>query len=154
MHPPDAIARTTCQSIKLQLDAIGIPIKLVELSPYLDGNTDAEIADYDLEYVEFPLWEPLVDLGRLLGPAGRAGSCSPAMNLALMSVNESRNWKEARTRLQHVHEVAFFDLPVVPLWQTVNYFARRETLQGLSSSPVLLYQNVVDWKTSFLGAGR
>jgi len=151
-HPPDAIARTTCQTIKMQLDAIGIPVELVELSPYL--NADAEMVDYDLMYVEFPLWEPLVDLRRLLGPAGRVGSCSPAMSLALTSVDESRNWKEARTRLQHAHEVAFYDLPVVPLWQTANFFARRETLQGVSTSPVLLYQNVANWKTSLLGAGQ
>jgi len=145
VHPPEAIARTTCQTIKRQLDAFGIPIKLVELSPYLDAQT----VDYDLKYVEFPLWEPLVDLRRLLGPAGRAGSCSPAMSLALTAVDQSRNWKEARTRLQHVHEVAFFDLPVVPLWQTVNYFARRATLQGVGRSPVSLYQNVATWTISF-----
>ncbi len=150
LHPADSLARTTCQTIKLQLDAIGIPIELVERSPYLN----AEAVDYDLEYVEFPLWEPLVDLSRLLGPTGRAGSCSPAMSLALTEVHKSRNWKEARTRLQHVHQVAFYDLPVVPLWQTVNFFAHRNTLKGISSAPVLLYQDVTDWKNSFLGAGQ
>ncbi|NOY29144.1 MAG: hypothetical protein GXP28_02900 [Planctomycetes bacterium] len=154
VHPPDALARTTCQTIKRQLDAIGISIQLTELSPYLDAQAVDHDLDYDLKYVEFPLWEPLVDLRRLLGPAGRVGSCSPAMSLALTAVDQSRNWKEARTRLQYVHEVAFFDLPVVPLWQTVNFFARRETLQGVISSPVLLYQNVANWTISFLEDGQ
>ncbi len=149
VHPPNALARTACQTIKFQLGAIGIPIQLTELSPTLD----AQPVDYDLEYVEFPLWEPLVDLRRLLGPAGRAGSCSTAMSLALTTVDRSRNWKEARTRLQHVHEVAFSDLPVVPLWQTVNYFAHRTSLQGVGRSPAQLYQNVANWTVSFQGPG-
>ncbi len=149
-HPPDPLARAACQTIKLQLDAIGIPIDLLELSRY----ADAEPVDYDLKYTEFPLWEPLVDLRRLLGPNGPAGSCSPAMSLALASVDHARNWKEARTRLQHVHEVAYYDLPVVPLWQTVNFFAHRKTLQGIRSAPVTIYQDVASWKSIFLGASK
>ncbi|MCA9230533.1 MAG: hypothetical protein KDA57_07770 [Planctomycetales bacterium] len=147
-HPPEALARAVCQTIKLQLDAIGIPIQLAEQSATLDAAS----VDYDLRYTEYPLWEPLVDLRRLLGPAGSAGNCSPAMNLALTAVDEASNWKEARAQLQYVHEVAFYDLPLIPLWQTVNYFAHRDTLDGVGSSPVALYQNVANWKSSSLGA--
>ncbi len=149
-YPPDALARTACQTIKLQLDAIGVPIQLKELSPFAGASS----VDFDLRYTELPLWEPLVDLRRLLGPTGRVGHCSPAMSFALKAVDQARNWKQARARLRHVHEVAFHDLPVVPLWQTVNAYAQRRELRGIGKTPVTLYQNVADWEISYVGAGQ
>ena len=150
VYPPDALARTACQTIKLQLDAIGIPIKLRQLSPHQDELPE----DYDLFYTDLAIWEPLVDARRLLGPQGRAGSCSAAMSLALQMVDKSRNWKEARTRLRQVHRIAAGDLPVIPLWQTVNAFAYRRELTGVGQTPVSLYQNVSDWKVNILEVGR
>jgi len=149
-HPPSDVARTACQTMKLQLDAIGIPIQLAEWSP----QQDTTMANYDLRYAELTLWEPVVDARQLLGPGGAAGSCSPSMSLALQDVDESRNWKEARTRLREVHQMAFYDLPVIPLWQTVNYFARRQSLSGVGDSPVSLYQNIAKWRNSFAETGR
>ena len=150
VYPPDALARTACQTIKLQLDAIGIPIKLRQLSPHQDELPE----DYDLFYTDLAIWEPLVDARRLLGPQGRAGSCSAPMSLALQNVDKSRNWKEARTRLRQVHRIAAGDLPVIPLWQTVNAFAYRRELTGVGQTPVSLYQNVSDWKVNILEVGR
>ena len=71
-HPPNPTATTVCQSIKLQLDAIGIPVTLLPLSPQ---GAEAD-ADYDLRYAELAIWEPVVDARRLLGPQGLAGNCS------------------------------------------------------------------------------
>ncbi|MCH2115284.1 MAG: ABC transporter substrate-binding protein [Pirellulales bacterium] len=139
---PDALARSACQTIKRQLDAIGIPIELRELAPRMGPLPD----DYDLFYTDLAIWEPLVDARQLLGPHGRAGNCSAAMSLALERVDRAQNWKEARTRLQHVHQISKSDLPVIPLWQTINAFAYRQTLQGIGKSPVSLYQNLSEWK--------
>ena len=150
VYPPEPLARTACQTIKLQLDAVGIPIQLRELTARQEKLPE----DYDLFYTDLNLWEPLVDARRLLGPQGRAGSCSPAMSLALRHVDKSENWKQARTRLRQVHQIAASDLPVIPLWQTVNAFAYRRELTGVGSSPVSLYQNVSDWKINIPGAGQ
>ena len=47
-HPPNPLATTACQTIQLQLGAIGIPVRLRSLGP---GGTEAG-ADYDLLYAE------------------------------------------------------------------------------------------------------
>ena len=149
-HPPDPVATTACQTIKLQLDAVGIPVQLHRLDPL---SLDSSI-DYDLRYSELALWEPIVDVRRLLGPNGLAGNCSSSMSLALRDVDLAENWKEARSRLQGVHQIAFNDLQVIPLWQTFDYFAYHESIQGVGTSPVTLYQNIADWKRTLRGAGR
>ncbi len=150
VHPPNPLAKTVCQTIKLQLSAIGIPIKLRPLPT----DPDQPLDDYDLRYAELALWEPIVDARRLLGPHGLAGNCSSSMSLALRDVDQAKNWKQARTRLKEVHRLAFYDLPVIPLWQTVDFFAYRERLQGIGSTPVTLYQNVANWKRATRGASR
>ena len=141
-YPAGALARTACQVIKKDLDAIGIPVTLLEIS----SQDTTYPADYDLIYMELAVWEPLVDAKRILGPGGIAGTCSAAMSLALRSVDAAGNWKELRTHLRQVHHVAFNELPVIPLWQTINYFAHRRSLTGVGSEPVTLYQSLQDWK--------
>ncbi|NOY42429.1 MAG: hypothetical protein GXP26_11410 [Planctomycetes bacterium] len=148
IHPPNFVAQATCQAIKRQLEAVGIPIKLQQISPYL---TEA-IVDYDLRYAELAIWEPLIDMQQLLGTQGIAGNCSPSMSLALHAVDQARNWQESRTRLRDLHDVAFYDLPVVPLWQTINSFAYRKSLQGIGKAPISLYQDVAKWRITNLGA--
>ncbi len=149
-HPSDPLAQTVCQAIKLQLDALGIRIDLLPLS----ADSAESSKTYDLLYAELTMNEPVVDARYLLGPRGRAGNCSAAMNLALRDVDRAQNWNDARQRLHRVHEVAFSDLQVIPLWQTVNYFARRDSLQGIGTSPVSLYQNVDAWKISTTRTSR
>lgn len=149
-HPPNAVATTVCQSIKLQLNAVGIPIKLKRLSSLA---TD-ESSDYDLRYAELAVWEPIVDARQLLGPQGLAGNCSASMSLALRDVDQAKNWKQARSRLQEVHQIAFYDLPVIPLWQTIDYFAYRKSMQNIGAKPVTLYQNVAEWQRTRRGVGR
>ncbi len=145
VHPADAVARVSCQLIKRQLDAIGIPVELKE-------ETLAEDSNWDLRYAELCLWEPIVDTRRLLGPGGLAGRSSPTMNLALRELGRSINWNDARSRLQRIHQLAFDDLPVIPLWQTVNSLAHRGSLSGMSETPVSLYQDISEWHVGYESA--
>ncbi len=147
-HPPNAVATAVCQTIQLQLGAIGIPVKLL---PLVASQTKA---NWDLRYAELAVWEPIVDARRLLGSNGLAGYCSSSMSLALGDVDQARNWKEARSRLQEVHQIAFNDVSVIPLWQTVKFFAHSKSLRGIGSTPVTLYQNLDQWQRSFGKAGR
>lgn len=142
-HSPDPIARAACQEISKNLNAVNIPIKLVELSA-------AELLDasdhVDLKYVELSTWEPVTDARVLLGSKGLVGGTSDFMAVALDRLDAARNWKEVIGRLHEIHEAASIDLPVIPLWQTMNYFAYRKNLSGLADEPVLLYQNVARWE--------
>ena len=145
-HPNDPIARIACQSIQMQLARAGIPIKLVEFSPddLLAGKVEC-----DLRYAEIAVWEPLTDARPLLGPGGLAGDVeSPYLRSALRALDDASNWNDVRARLADVHEIASHELPLIPLWQTVNYFAYRESLDGIGESPVALYQNVESWSTA------
>jgi ABC-type transport system substrate-binding protein len=144
-HSTDPLARLACQTIKLQLDAVGIPIRLIEFH----GKAPAEDVKFDLVYAEAAMWEPLTDARRLLGRDGLAGRTSPLMAMALDQLAVSQNWNQALTRLKEIHRIAHYDLPVVPLWQTVNYFAHRKSLEGVGEAPVTLYQNLPSWRKAF-----
>ncbi len=144
-HPADSLARVSCQAIKLQLDSVGIPVKLVEL-PALEPKAAVE---YDLLYAELAVREPLVDARRLLAGDGVARRASAAMMAALDRLDRAQNWNEARTRLREIHRLAYYDLPVVPLWQTVNWLAVRTWLEGVGQQPVTLYQNLDAWRKEF-----
>jgi ABC-type transport system substrate-binding protein len=144
-HPKDPIARIACQSIQMQLDRAGISVKLVEFSP---EELLADKVECDLRYAEIAVWEPLIDTRPLIGPGGLAGNAeSPYLQTALRAVDEATNWNDVRARLADVHEIAYHELPLIPLWQTVNYFAYRTSLHGIGDSPVALYQNVEAWST-------
>jgi ABC-type transport system substrate-binding protein len=148
-HPADPVARLACQSIQSQLARLGIQVKLRE---YEDDDLLAGRVDCDLRYAELAMWEPVVDARRLLGADGLAGSgASSYLLAALRQLDDATNWRDVRARLSEIHEIASHDLPVIPLWQTVNYFAYRTSVAGIGDSPVTLYQNVDHWDLSGTG---
>ncbi len=146
-HPTDPLARIACQSIQLQLKRVGILVRLRPFEPKELLHSD-ESLEYDFRYAELAMWEPVTDARRLLGPDGLAGCQSPMLHSALRQLEEAINWKDVRARLTEIHDIAYHDLPVVPLWQTVNHFAYRESLHGIGERPVTLYQNVDQWELS------
>ncbi|MGD9635908.1 MAG: peptide ABC transporter substrate-binding protein, partial [Pirellulales bacterium] len=122
----------------------GIPIKLVEFTA---DELEAGKVKYDMRYAEMAIWEPVVDARAVLGLTGLAGGlCSAYLESMLNSLADATNWKDARADLAEIHDVAHHDLPLIPLWQTVNYFAYREGVQGVGDAPVTLYQNVDQWR--------
>jgi ABC-type transport system substrate-binding protein len=142
-HPADPVARLACQSIQAQLQRQGIPIKLSEFTA---DELLAGRVDYDLRYAELAVWEPVTDARRLLGPGSLTGDLqSPYLDAALRQLDEASNWNDVRARLAEVHEIAHHDLPVIPLWQTINYFAYRTSVRGIGESPMTLYQNADEW---------
>ena len=143
-HAADPLARVACQSIKLQLEGLGIPIKLVEIPAW---EPHAQIT-WDLLYAELAVGEPLFDARRLLGGRGVAGHASALMDAALDELDRAENLKQAQDPLKEIHRIAHYDLPLLPLWQTVNHFARRTNLEGVGENPVALYQNVAAWRKS------
>jgi hypothetical protein len=144
-HSTDPVAKLACQAIKIQLDQIGIPVKLVEFS----GSTPPSDVQYDLLYMELAVWEPVYDARRLLSATGVAGRASAMMAAALDQLDRAQNWNQARDQLRELHRIAHYDLPLIPLWQTVNYFAHRDSLTGVGIAPVTLYQNLPNWRKSF-----
>ena len=69
-HTADAIARTACIEIAKNLNAIGVPVELIELST--EDMLRAENS-VDLKYTELSVWEPVADARPLLGDDGELG---------------------------------------------------------------------------------
>lgn len=142
-YPADPIARVACQSIQAQLAREGIPIRLQEFSA---DDLAAGKVDCDLRYAELTVGEPLVDARTILGPRGIAGDIHSAfLDTALRSLDAASSWKDVRLRLADLHDIANHELPIIPLWQTINNFAYRGTVRGINDSPIALYQNIHDW---------
>lgn len=146
-YPADPVARIACQTIQLQLGRVGIPIKLREF------DTDELLAgrvEYDLRYAELAMWEPVVDAVWLRNPGGQADTgTSSYLDASLRRLDDASNWKDVRASLAEIYEIAHYQLPVVPLWQTANYFAYRTSVQGIGDRPISLYQNIDKWKVSY-----
>lgn len=140
-HPADPVARVACESIARQLQLIGLQVRLREQTL---GIATSE--DYDLLYMEVAVREPVVDVWRLLGPHGITHDASPAMLLALRSLEAAENMQQAATRLQAIHQLAASELPVIPLWQMVDHCVSHKSLQGLGARPASLYQDVENWQ--------
>lgn len=148
-HPSDPVARNACQLIQLQLKREGIPVELRQFTAEELMNGRVE---YDLRYAELAVWEPVTDARRIFGPGGLVGDeAGPSVLAALWRLDESTNWKDVRARLADLHEIAHHDLPVIPLWETVNYFAYRDSVAGIGDAPMTLYQNIDNWRNA---AGR
>jgi hypothetical protein len=63
-------------------------------------------------------------------------------------LDAASNWKDVRARLAELHQIADHELPLIPLWQTVNYFAYRTSVRGVGDAPITLYQNIDQWDAS------
>lgn len=142
-HPTDPLATAACDLIAQQLRKIGIPIELKPLDA--DALLAADGA-FDLRYAELAVWEPLVDVQVMFGEGSPFGRASPTMQAALRDLEQATNWPTIRQLLNRLHEIAHNDLPVIPLWQTVNHFAYRDELRGIGKSPVSLYQHLNQWE--------
>ena len=64
----------------------------------------------------------------------------------LRQIERAANWQEARERFRQLHRLVHEDVTVLPLWQTLDHYAYRKSLQGLAATRVTLYQNVEQWQ--------
>jgi hypothetical protein len=126
----------------VQLKQMQIEVTLTELPP---GMARPEKDDFDLLYAEASIGEPLVDARQVLGEEGMALITNTYIRQALRDLDGARSWREARDRLVELHGRVHTDLVVMPLWQLVDHFAYRKSVQNLTARPALLYQDVEQW---------
>jgi hypothetical protein len=142
-HPADEVARVACQQIQKHLKLIGLTLTLKELPA---GSAPLLSSDHDLLYAELHVQEPLIDARALLGAEGLLHASSPYIALALDQLDTVESWKNARRKLEQIHQLAHDEAVVIPLWQLTEYLAYHKSLTGVGSEPVSLYQNVEQWK--------
>jgi len=141
-YPPHEIARRASLDIAFQLSSVGMHCEVKELPP---GDAAARKA-CDLIYVEAAVWEPVVDARRLLGAAGSLPEANAFIRLALRRLDTAKNWRETRNRLLELHELVYYELPIIPLWQLTDFFAYRDNVRDLERHPVSLYQDIEQWR--------
>jgi ABC-type transport system substrate-binding protein len=146
-HPAEEVAREACRAIQRHLKTVKINVTLRELPPGQCRPTDD---NYDLFYMQMMMQEPLVDAGRLLGADGAAGQASAYVTLALSQLGNAANWRAASDMLHRIHALAADGLAVIPLWQLTEHFAYHRSIKGISTRPVLLYQDVEQWEGKVL----
>ena len=71
---------------------------------------------------------------------------NPYVRQALRRLAQAQNWGEVRERLLDVHRVVHNEVTIIPLWQTIDYFAYNKRLHNVGESPVWLYQNIQQWR--------
>jgi hypothetical protein len=125
-----------------QLAALNIPCKVVELT----GPESR--AQCDFVYAELLIAEPVVDVVRMLGPAGLYPATNPHVGQGVRHVEQATTWNQAGKELKQLHRVLHEDVTLLPLWQTPEHFAVQKNLQGISAAPVSLYQDIEQWRVT------
>ncbi len=117
-------------------------MKLVEVSP-----EQPPPPEYDFLYVEAAIWEPEIDVIRLIANLiPERQFLSPQVELALAILGSSADWPTLGQRLRDLHHWVYDDLSVLPLWQLMDFYAYRSGIKGLGEPRVSLYQNVETWQ--------
>jgi tetratricopeptide (TPR) repeat protein len=145
-HPPHDGAAIACNMIKRQWEALGLTVKLL---PYSSSDPIGRSDTIDFWYVECRMREPMVDAARIFSPPGLTGHATPHMLLALRKLKEASDWREVSQCLRDIHQIAFDETTVLPLWQLTDHYAYRKGIGGIAPSTVTLYQDIEQWKVPF-----
>lgn len=148
-HPANEVARAACRAIQRQLQLVGIPVQLLEMT----RDPAAGPPKYDLLYAELAVSEPVVDAHRLLGDGGLAEFSSPATRQAVRQLESLSEWRRIRQKLYEIHRLSADDMALMPLWQLTDFLAYHKAVKGVQPKPATLYQSVETWEgpPAFLG---
>jgi ABC-type transport system substrate-binding protein len=144
-YRPGPVASAACEALRDGWRRLGLRVRLRAL----DGPPPAAVPDdVDLLYAEIAIWEPVIDAERLFGPTGLAGNTTPHMLQAIYRLRALRDWNEAAAQLRRIHRLVDLQCNILPLWQLMDYLVRPQTLQGVGSRPITLYQNIENWRVT------
>ncbi len=141
--PDFEVAKVAVEALIQQWSLVGIKAEAVVLS---EGRAFDPNLKCDLVYVMAQMWEPAVDIERLLGGNGPASSNNAFIIQGLTRLRQARTWRDTRTALRDLHRLVDNHLPILPLWQVTDRFAYTNQLTGLKSGVVSLYDNINAWK--------
>lgn len=141
--PNYELSKVAAHALLEQWKLVGIKGEIV---PLPDGKAFDPDSKCDLIYLSTTMWEPAIDIERLIGGNSPAKSNNPFIVQALTKVRKARSWREMRTALQDLHRLVDYHLPLLPLWQITDRFAYSLQLQGLNDRSVSLYEKVADWR--------
>lgn len=146
--PNYELAKVAAEALAQQWKLVGVKTEIV---PLPEGKAFDPESKCDLIYLSTTMWEPAIDIERLLGGNSPAKSNNPFIVQALTKVRKSRSWREIRVALQDLHRLVDYHLPILPLWQITDRFAYSLQLQGLADRSVSLYDKIDQWRLASPG---
>lgn len=141
-HPDEPVARAACLSIQRQWRRIGVEATLRPRKP-------GEPSDGDVRYVQLVVTEPLVDAYRLFGSGGAVGDVGPLVQEKLEQALAESDAAGANSRLRELQALVAQELPILPLWQTVDHFVQHASVTLPAGKPLRLYEQLDQWRLAW-----
>lgn len=144
-YPPDETAKEAAAQLASQWQWLGLAIELKPLSSPVARVPD----DCDLLYVVYPVCEPLADAFALFGRDGLELPVSPLRQWALRRLDEAQSFEQARDALHLLDQACRDEVALIPLFQSVEYFAARADLKGIDKPALSIYDFIEQWQPAF-----
>lgn len=160
-HPENTACTVAAQMIARQWEMIGIPVRLVSLSPDEPIGRGTRV---DFWYVPVQITEPMFDILAVLSQEGLVGSSSVYMELALEKLRRAEQWPQIVQALQGIHRLCTDETTVLSLWQWRDILVYHKDLSGVMDRNSLpgwsdsiprndlidFYQNIEHWTAPFI----
>ncbi|WP_337176542.1 ABC transporter substrate-binding protein [Paludisphaera sp.] len=109
---------------------------------------------FDMAYRVLRCDEPTLDAGPMICPGydappsanALASSASPRILQLLLRLEQAVDWPTARGLAVEIDRELRDELPVIPLWQTVDRYAWRSRLKGPAETTERLYDGIETWE--------
>ncbi len=147
-HPKNSSAAMGAAAIARMWTDIGISTGTRELAP---GESVPADEQWDFLYLEVMMEEPLADAFTIIGQTGFAKDVSATVEQTMRNLSYSQSWRATCESLRRLHRQVSVDLSVIPLWQTKEHYAYRNTVRGVGRDLIHLYQNVDQWQIDTYG---
>ncbi len=144
-YPPDETAKEAAAQLASQWQWLGLAIELKPLASPVARVPD----DCDLLYVVYPVCEPLADAFALFGRDGLDLPVSPLRQWALRRLDEAQSFEQARDALHLLDQVCRDEVALIPLFQSVEYFAARADLKGIDKPALSIFDFIEQWQPAF-----
>ena len=148
-HPRSSSAAMGAAAIARMWTEIGVSTGTRELAA---GESVPEDEQWDFLYVEVTMEEPLSDAAKIVGQTGLAKDVSATVEQTMRNLSYAQSWRSTCESLRRLHRQVSVDLSVIPLWQTKEHYAYRNTCRGIGRDLIHLYQNVDRWQIDIYGS--
>ncbi|OJW19203.1 MAG: hypothetical protein BGO49_11950 [Planctomycetales bacterium 71-10] len=109
---------------------------------------------FDMAYRVLRCDEPVLDAGLMICPGydappsanALASAASPRILQLLLQLEQAAEWPSARGMAVQIDRELRDELPVIPLWQTVDRYAWRSRLRGPAETAERLYDGIETWE--------
>jgi len=153
-YPPTAVARSIAPRLAEAWNLIGVEIAAREVS---EGELERKLragGRFDLAYRASRPGEPAFDAGPTICPGydapptadPLAAVASPRILQLLLQLDRAPETTAAQSLVLLIDRESRDELPILPLWQLVEYYGYRARVKGVVDEAPHLYQGIEAWE--------